>query len=297
MVEGDRNDARAEEMRNVENGSVGGVEYVRLGSSCEDDVDVLSLSPKNDSYWWWLRWCWRWWKTILLAVVIGVLIFVGIKWAGPFFMEKEIIPVINWETKTFSKPVLAVLIIGTMALFPLVLFPSTPSMWVAGMTFGYGIGFLLAMAGVAVGVSLPFFIGSKFQYKVQNWLERHPDKASIIRLVGDGNWRHQFQAIVLIRISPFPYVVFNYAAVATHVSYFPYLCGSVVGMIPEIFAGLYSGIVIWTLADATQDRRPVSKTQTILNVVGVVGMVLATILIGLFAKKRLDKLRREEILV
>lgn len=80
---------------------------------------------------------------------------------------QEIIPLINWETRTFSEPVLALLIFSTMALFPLILFPSTPSMWVAGMTFGYGIGFLLSIAGVAVGVSLPFFIGSRFLHKVQ----------------------------------------------------------------------------------------------------------------------------------
>uniref|UniRef100_A0A7N0ZTQ8 VTT domain-containing protein n=1 Tax=Kalanchoe fedtschenkoi TaxID=63787 RepID=A0A7N0ZTQ8_KALFE len=289
----------AEAMRKVENGGVGGANYVRLESSDDGDVrvdDVITQSP-NDTYWWWLRWCWRWWKTILLAAVIGVLIWVVIKWAGPFFMEKEIIPIINWETKTFSDPVLAVLIFATIALFPVVFFPSTPSMWVAGMTFGYGIGFLLAIAGVAVGVSLPFFIGSRFLHKVQNWLERHPEKASIVRLAGDGNWFHQFQSIVLIRISPFPYVVFNYAAVATHVSYFPYLCGSVVGMVPEVFVGLYSGIVIRTLADATQDHTDISKTQMILNVVGIIGMVCATIIIGIFAKRKLDKLRQEQILV
>lgn len=40
-------------------------------------------------------------------------------------------------------------------------------MWVAGMTFGYGYGFLLIMSGVAIGVSLPFFIGSLFHHKIQ----------------------------------------------------------------------------------------------------------------------------------
>ena len=80
---------------------------------------------------------------------------------------QEIIPIINWETTTFSTPVLAVLVVASVALFPTVLLPSSPSMWVAGMTFGYGYGFLLIMSGVAVGVSLPYFIGSLFYRKIQ----------------------------------------------------------------------------------------------------------------------------------
>lgn len=80
---------------------------------------------------------------------------------------QELMPIINWETTTFSDPVLAVVIFGSVALFPTLLLPSTPSMWVAGMTFGYGLGFLLIVAGVAVGVSLPYFIGSLFHHKIQ----------------------------------------------------------------------------------------------------------------------------------
>jgi membrane protein DedA with SNARE-associated domain len=80
---------------------------------------------------------------------------------------QEIIPIINWETKTFSTPVLAVLVFASVALFPTLLLPSSPSMWVAGMTFGYGYGFLLIISGMAVGVSLPYFIGSLFYRKIQ----------------------------------------------------------------------------------------------------------------------------------
>ena len=76
-------------------------------------------------------------------------------------------PIINWEMTTFSTPMLAVLVFASVALFPTILLPSTPSMWVAGMTFGYGFGFLLIIFAAAVGVSLPFFIGSLFLHKIQ----------------------------------------------------------------------------------------------------------------------------------
>lgn len=39
-------------------------------------------------------------------------------------------------------------------------------MWLAGMTFGYGLGFLLIIGGVVVGVSLPYVVGSLFYDKI-----------------------------------------------------------------------------------------------------------------------------------
>lgn len=62
---------------------------------------------------------------------------------------------------------LTVLVFASVALFPTLLLPSTPSMWVAGMTFGYGFGFLLIISAAAVGVSLPFIIGSIFHHKIE----------------------------------------------------------------------------------------------------------------------------------
>lgn len=74
---------------------------------------------------------------------------------------------------------------------------------------------------------------------MQLWLEKWPKQAAIVRLAGEGDWFHQCRAVALIRISPFPYIIFNYSAVATNVSYFPYIFGSLVGVIPEIFITIY----------------------------------------------------------
>lgn len=73
----------------------------------------------------------------------------------------------------------------------------------------------------------------------QGLLKNHPKHASILRLSGEGNWLHQFRAVTLIRISPLPYILFNYAVVATNVNYSPYLLGTLVGMVPEVLIALY----------------------------------------------------------
>ncbi|KAL7594984.1 hypothetical protein Lser_V15G27733 [Lactuca serriola] len=241
-------------------------------------------------------WCSLWWWSKLVLVfiflaVVGVCFFL---WIGPFLMNKEVIPILNWETETFSKPVLAVLIFTSVAIFPTILLPSTPSMWVAGMSFGYGFGFLLIISGVIIGTSLPYFIGSLFYHKIQGWLERYPKKASILKLAGEGNWFNQFRAVALLRISPFPYMVYNYCAVATDVKFGPYLFGTLTGMVPEIFVAIYTGLMIRTLADASNDQHSLSVTQILGTVGGFLLTITTTVLVTVYAKRRLNELQKDE---
>ncbi|PNX97574.1 TVP38/TMEM64 family membrane protein slr0305-like protein [Trifolium pratense] len=237
---------------------------------------------------------WYWVKMVLLFLCLGFSAVAVIKWVGPFLIDKEVIPIINWETKTFSPPVLTILLFASVAIFPTILLPSTPSMWVAGMTLGYGFGFLLIISAAAIGVSLPFIIGSIFHHKIEGWLEQYPKKASILKSAGAGNWFHQFRAVALIRISPFPYMVYNYCAVATNVKYGPYITGSLVGMVPEIFVAIYTGILIRTLADATNESQSLTAQQIIFNALGFCLTVATTVIITVYAKRRLKELQEED---
>lgn len=241
-------------------------------------------------------WCFIWWW-LKLALVLLFLAGLGVcffLWIGPFLMNKEVIPILNWETETFSKPVLAVLIFASVAIFPTIFIPSTPSMWVAGMSFGYGFGFLLIIGGVTIGTSIPYFIGWLFYHKIQGWLERYPKKASILKLAGEGNWFNQFRAVTLLRISPFPYIVYNYCAVATDVKFGPYLLGTLLGMVPEIFVAIYTGIMIRTLADASNDQQSLSPPQIICTVFGFLLTIATTVVVTVYAKRRLSELQTDE---
>jgi hypothetical protein len=51
-------------------------------------------------------------------------------------------------------------------LFPVFLIPSGPSMWLAGMIFGYGIGFVIIMVGTTIGMVLPYLIGLVFRDRI-----------------------------------------------------------------------------------------------------------------------------------
>ncbi|KAK4260493.1 hypothetical protein QN277_003595 [Acacia crassicarpa] len=271
----------------IENDDKNG-EYVKLRSEPQDSEPEGSLSEASTcSLWYWV-------KLVLFLAFLGFLAAAVIVWIGPFFMDKVIIPIINWERNTFSRPVLIVLIFVSVAFFPTLLLPTSPSMWMAGMKFGYGFGFLLIISAASIGVSLPFLIGSIFHHKIQGWLEKYPKKASFLRSAGGGNWFHQFRAVALIRVSPFPYILYNYCAVATNVKYGPYITGSLVGIIPEIFVAIYTGIFIQTLADASHEKHALSALQIILNVSGFCLTVAAAVFSTVYAKRRLKQLQEED---
>ncbi|GKU95421.1 hypothetical protein SLEP1_g8785 [Rubroshorea leprosula] len=265
----------------------------RLLEECEAEGEGLCLKgPAFSSGW--RGAVWYWLKLVLLFVILALLAVVFLKWVGPFFMDKEVIPIINWERRTFSTPVLAVLVFASVALFPTFLLPSSPSMWVAGMTFGYGFGFLLIISAAAVGISLPYLIGSVFLHRIQGWLEKYPKRAAILRAAGEGNWFHQFKAVTLIRISPFPYIIYNYCAVATNVRYGPYILGSLVGLVPEVFVAIYTGILIRTLADASHEHHVLSAPQIVFTVLGFCATVATTVIFTIYAKRQLKILQNEE---
>ncbi|CAG7862480.1 unnamed protein product [Brassica rapa] len=238
---------------------------------------------------------WFWIKLALLLAFLSGLALAAYKWLVPLIMDKELIPIIKWEMRTFTHPVIGLLVFTTVALLPVILFLSLPSMWVAGITFGFGYGLLLTYPAIAIGVSLPYFISYLFCDKIQGWLERYPDQAAMLRAAGGGTWFHQFRAVTLIRISPFPYVIYNYCAVATGVKYGPYMAGSLLGMVPENFVAIYTGTLIRKLADAsTEEEKGMSVLQIVLNILGFVATVLTTVLITKYAKRQLEAMRKEE---
>ncbi|XP_010501442.1 PREDICTED: transmembrane protein 64, partial [Camelina sativa] len=208
---------------------------------------------------------------------------------------QELIPFIKWVRGTFSIPVLGLLLFASVALFPSILLPSSPSMWMAGLTFGYGKGFLLILSAASIGVTLPFLIGHLFLHKMQEWLKQYPKKAAILRAAGEGTWFHQFQAVTLIRVSPFPYMIYNYCALATGVHYGPYILGSLVGMVPEIFVSIYTGIMLRTLAVASDERHMLSVVEIVVNVLGFCVTASATIVCTIYAKKKLSAMQSEEV--
>ncbi|XP_022716336.1 uncharacterized protein LOC111275320 isoform X3 [Durio zibethinus] len=213
-------------------------EYDRLVTSNEPaaaGMDILQPQPppRSNTFIWWI-------KAVVFCIFSVILLLIFLKWGMPFLFEKVLFPIMQWEATAFGRPVLAAVLVTSLALFPVFLIPSGPSMWLAGMIFGYGLGFVIIMVGTTIGMVLPYLIGLLFRDHIHQWLKKWPQTAAVVRLAGEGSWLHQFRVVALFRVSPFPYTIFNYAIVVTSMRFWPYLCGSIAGMIPEAFIYIYS---------------------------------------------------------
>ncbi|GMH06912.1 hypothetical protein Nepgr_008752 [Nepenthes gracilis] len=267
-------------------------EYVRLVRSDSVKIpesDVLQSQEERGlkSLIWWI-------KASLYCSIAIVFLLIFLKWGVPFLFEKVLLPMMQWEATAFGRPVLAIVLVASLALFPVLLVPSGPSMWLAGMIFGYGLGFIIIMVGTTIGMILPFLIGLLFRDRIHQWLKKWPQKAAMLRLAGEGSWFHQFRVVALFRISPFPYTIFNYAIVATNMGFWPYLCGSVAGMVPEAFIYIYSGRLMRTFADVQYGNHHLTWVEIVYNVISFIIAVAFTVAFTIYARKALNELERAE---
>lgn len=267
-------------------------EYVRLvtdHSSKRAEAEVLRSLPvtRLNPVMWWVR------VLIFCSVGIGFIVIL-LKWGVPFLFEKVLLPMMQWEATAFGRPVLGVVLVASLAFFPVFLIPSGPSMWLAGMIFGYGIGFVIIMIGTTVGMIFPYLVGLLFRDRIHQWLKRWPEKAAMLRLAGEGNWFHQFRVVALFRVSPFPYTIFNYAIAVTNMRFWPYLWGSVAGMVPEAFVYIYSGRLIRTFADVKYGKHHLTWVEIVYNIISFIVMIFTIVAFTMYAKRALDELKRAD---
>ncbi|KAL6650022.1 hypothetical protein ACP70R_014246 [Stipagrostis hirtigluma subsp. patula] len=269
-------------------------EYARLVTPAQHSASDVRAAispeqPKSRSFIWWMK--------VLLGcflLVLGCYIFV--KWGVPFAFEKVLLPIMQWEASAFGHPVLAIVLVASLALFPIILVPSGPSMWLAGMIFGYGWGFLIIMVGTTIGMVVPYWIGSLFRERLHAWLTRWPQQIALIKLAGEGSWFQQFRVVALFRISPFPYTIFNYAVTVTEIKFSPYLCGSIAGMVPEAFIYIYSGRLIRTLADMKYGNYKMTPVEITYNIISFIIAIVLTIAFTVYAKRALNDIKGSDVI-
>ncbi|XP_057542474.1 uncharacterized protein LOC130820935 [Amaranthus tricolor] len=236
-----------------------------------------------------------WWiKALILCSICVAFILLLLKWGIPFLFEKVLLPMMQWEATAFGRPVLALVLVASLAFFPVVLIPSGPSMWLAGMIFGYGLGFVIIMAGTTIGMVLPYLIGLLFRDRIHQWLKRWPEKAAMLRLAAEGSWFHQFRVVAIFRVSPFPYTIFNYAIVVTSMRFWPYLWGSVAGMVPEAFIYIYSGRLLRTFADVKYGNHHLTWVEIVYNIISFIIAIVTTVAFTIYAKRALDEIKKAD---
>ncbi|OIW13892.1 hypothetical protein TanjilG_31781 [Lupinus angustifolius] len=287
-------------------------EYVRLVIS-DDPVAVENemLQPqaesRHNSFRWWIKafvWC-------FVIVVISLLL---LKWGVPFVFEKVLYPVMEWESTAFGRPVLAFVLVASLALFPVFFIPSGPSMWLAGMIFGYGLGFVIIMVGTTIGMVLPYLIGLLLRDRIHQLLKRWPRNAEMIRLAGEGSSFHQFRVKVITESDEVQKEIEEqdkdlgtkgklcclYAKIL--VALFYLLCflqplEVVSYILPASRAAashIHNGRLIRTFADAQNGKHHVTTVEIVYNIISFIIAVVTIVAFTVYAKRTLNELKIAE---
>ncbi|HRX79239.1 MAG TPA: VTT domain-containing protein [Pirellulaceae bacterium] len=155
----------------------------------------------------------------------------------------------------------------------LVAFPQTPLNIAAGILFGLGIGFSVAMAAGSLGSYLCFITA---RYWAHDWFARQIESING-RWIVDAVNRGGFNVMLLARLNPFlPSSLKDYGFGLTSAAGWKFLLATLIGQAPIMLMYVYLG---WTGAVTLNAEAELGMWQYVLIAGGVcISVALATIL-------------------
>lgn len=171
--------------------------------------------------------------------------------------------------------------------------------WVWGITWGI-VGTIVGFTGGAmIGYGISRLIA---RHRIDRLIERYP-KASVIRkaLIGRGNWQ-TFVLVTLLRIPPnAPFAVSNLIMSTCGVKLIPYVCGTIVGMLPRsavfvTFAALASRATTDSSGEEVRDIQDFISSGPGIAVflIGAAILVILLLIIAKISQRALEHLVDQE---
>lgn len=152
-----------------------------------------------------------------------------------------------------SGPWAPVLCIGLNALFTVILLPTTLVSILVALLFGAVWGLPICLAGLALGMASSFLIA---RYLVRDWLQRRIGDTRLFHRLEEHMRRDGWKLVLFTRLLPInPYSFLNYAYGLTGISFGRYLLASVVGVLPNVVALLWTTHAAGQLATGHLDWR------------------------------------------
>lgn len=135
-------------------------------------------------------------------------------------------------------------------MLPVLFVPGSILTLIAGVLFGPLLGTLYVIVGANLGAAAAFLAARYFGHALKDRLEkvRFMNIAEANKKIE----RNGFLFVLFLRLVPiFPYNGLNYGLALTRIRFRDYILGSIVGMVPAIFAFVYLGSSLAEL-DATK---------------------------------------------
>jgi uncharacterized membrane protein YdjX (TVP38/TMEM64 family) len=119
----------------------------------------------------------------------------------------------------------------SLAIGSLCFLPASPFVIASAALFGFPLGVLGALAGIALGASGGFLLSRSFlRQDVANQLRKHPTFHAIDIAIEREGWK----IVTLLRLCPIPFGLANYLYGLTGIPFGQYLLASIIGSIPGV---------------------------------------------------------------
>jgi len=164
---------------------------------------------------------------------------------------------LNWQevqaTVRASGPWAPLLCILLNAAFTILFLPTTLVCILIALLFGVAWGLPICLAGLGLGMGSTFLIS---RYLLHDWLERRIGNTKLYRRLEENMQREGWKLILFSRLLPLnPYCFLNYAYGLTSISFGRYLLASIIGVIPNVLALLWTTHAAGRLATGQMDWR------------------------------------------
>jgi uncharacterized membrane protein YdjX (TVP38/TMEM64 family) len=164
-----------------------------------------------------------------------------------------------------------------------------------GLGYGVCVGTVAVWIGANIGALIAFLLG---RHVLRAFVKTLVLKYRVLTAIDKAMDTKAFVTVLLLRFSPLiPFNAFNYLMGATSVGTYPYVLGSLLGMLPGTISFVFVGAAIASAARTASGGgniegscTPDNTAQVVLLVVGIGMTVVVVVLISWYAKKELSKI-------
>jgi uncharacterized membrane protein YdjX (TVP38/TMEM64 family) len=179
---------------------------------------------------------------------------------------------------------LVALLLGIGSLFFL---PASPFIITGSAVFGFPLGLVGALTGIALGAAGGFCLSRWFLRKE---ISAHFRKHTTFRAIDTAIEKEGWKIVILLRLCPIPFGLANYLYGLTGVHFRPYLIATMLGGLPSTLLFCQLGSAGKAGLDALSSGHLGRSTgELVLLGLSTVATVLAIVLIPVFARRAVAK--------
>jgi uncharacterized membrane protein YdjX (TVP38/TMEM64 family) len=216
-----------------------------------------------------------------LKLIAGILILAAI------IVTFRVLPVADWlrdfqDYVRGAGPIGYIVYALVYAICCVLFIPATILTIGAGAIFGVVAGSIVVVAGATLGATLAFLLArTVMRSKVESMTAGNAKFRSLDRAIT----REGAKIVLLIRLAPvFPFTYINYAFGLTGIKLVPYVLATLVGILPGTIAFVYLSDAAVTAATGSANQ-----ARTIINIVGAVIALIASIFVARVATKAIKQ--------